>query len=873
MIKKTATLSLLLFSFTILNANWRELRGYNKDIFNNIVKTTCSDKYGNIYAAGSFKNDSGKFYVAKWNGSEWIELGGINSLNANGTIHSICSDSAGNIYAAGFFKNSNGKCYVAKWNGNNWNEIIGLNSLMANDTIRCITIDKSGNLYATGNFYNKNFEQYVAKWNGIEWKQLGGTNAWYRYNIIRTITFDDSGNIYVGGGDAFGINSYKPFIAKWDGVNWSNLFLNNNNGPNVSGAFVESILFDSGKIYISGPLVNDDNNNLSILKWNGNNWSEVGNTNIPFNNNSIIGLYKDKFGFIYAGTNNRIVLKFDGSSWINLKQNDLGAGTITSIFMNNNDEIIVNGYSNNLYLFYKWNGKNWEVLNGFNELNGRIKSICSDHEGNIYASGDLTTKFNRQENVYKWNGNNWNELGGIGAVTTNTTGGTIGKTIIDNKGIVYITDPINNRIKKWNKTSWTTDKYLDTLSNITSITCDSNGNLYASKLIFSKFQPVKSIVKKWDGNKWIVLGNAFENPLGFQISTMCTDKIGNIYVAGDIKNDSNSFYVAKWNGTEWRELGGLNSLKANKRITNISIDKNGNLYAVGSFTNSNGKFYIAKWDGVNWSEIGSNNTFNNGIAEFSIDKNGNIYLIGAFTNSNGNYYIAKWDGNNWSELGGLNNASGKNYIHAIHIDNKDNLYVGGSFYNSNGRNYIAKWSICDKVITQQPKDQAMFDGTATFSCNSNDSSVNYQWQINGGSGWNNLSDIDQFSGSNTNKLTLKDVTISNNNQKFRCIINGKCLVDTTNQATLKIWGLNNNSKYLHNFKIFPNPSTDILNIYYYNKLYELRVYNSIGKIIYNKSFNQNDTSILINTWPVGIYQIELIDLFNNCVIVQKFVKL
>ncbi len=39
---------------------------------------------------------------------------GTNWLNASSTIHSVCLDAHGNVYAAGSFKNADGKYYVAK---------------------------------------------------------------------------------------------------------------------------------------------------------------------------------------------------------------------------------------------------------------------------------------------------------------------------------------------------------------------------------------------------------------------------------------------------------------------------------------------------------------------------------------------------------------------------------------------------------------------------------------------------------------------------------------------------------------------------------------------------------------------------------------
>jgi hypothetical protein len=60
-----------------------------------------------VYAAGSFRNTLGEYYVAKFNGSSWSELGsGANSLKANGVINSIVVTNSGMIYAGGYCTNN-----------------------------------------------------------------------------------------------------------------------------------------------------------------------------------------------------------------------------------------------------------------------------------------------------------------------------------------------------------------------------------------------------------------------------------------------------------------------------------------------------------------------------------------------------------------------------------------------------------------------------------------------------------------------------------------------------------------------------------------------------------------------------------------------
>ena len=151
------------------------------------------------------------------------------------------------------------------------------------------------------------------------------------------------------------------------------------------------------------------------------------------------------------------------------------------------------------------------------------------------------------------------------------------------------------------------------------------------------------------------------------IITICADTNNNIYAAGDFTDTLTTVlfrkYVAKWNSAThtWSELGiGSHSLNANERITTICTDKLGNVYAAGGFTDSvwfmTGYFYVAKWDGISWSEMGTDSSAlkaDGPISSICSDDSGHIYAAGNFRNSFGFYYVAKWDGTKWRELGSL----------------------------------------------------------------------------------------------------------------------------------------------------------------------------------------------------------------------------
>ena len=191
------------------------------------------------------------------------------------------------------------------------------------------------------------------------------------------------------------------------------------------------------------------------------------------------------------------------------------------------------------------------------------------------------------------------------------------------------------------------------------------------------------------------------------------------------------------------------------------------------------------------------------------------------------------------------------------------------------QNEIEKlYSGCSKSITQQPTNQGMFNGNATFTCATDDTLVNYQWQTNSGTGWNNLFDAGQYSGSNTNSLQVSNITSSNNNQLFRCIIKGGCLTDTTSEVSLRVWGLGVQSEQVQAFKVYPNPTKGQVTIENGDiaKMigYTVSIYNVLGQQLFQSNINQQQFSIDISKLGGnGLYFMELTDNNGNILDVKK----
>lgn len=78
--------------------------------------------------------------------------------------------------------------------------------------------------------------------------------------------------------------------------------------------------------------------------------------------------------------------------------------------------------------------------------------------------------------------------------------------------------------------------------------------------------------------------------------------------------------------------------------------------------------------------------------------------------------------------------------------------------------------------------------TATYSVSATGSNLTYQWQVNTGSGWTNISDDANYAGTSTATLTVSNVTIGMNGYQYRATVSGTapCSAVTSTPASLII---------------------------------------------------------------------------------------
>jgi len=181
-------------------------------------------------------------------------------------------------------------------------------------------------------------------------------------------------------------------------------------------------------------------------------------------------------------------------------------------------------------------------------------------------------------------------------------------------------------------------------------------------------------------------------------------------------------------------------------------------------------------------------------------------------------------------------------------------------------------SSCNISITSHPASQSLQVGDeAIFSAASSNPSANYQWQTDIGFGFQNLSNAGQYANVDSSALTVSNLTISNNNQGFRCIVFTDACSDTTDLAVLSIPTDLDYSKLWGGILLYPNPAQEEINIDMPEpSLYEIVIYDIMLKKVFEEEFKH---SIRLDVSPLasGVYQYAIKNTMGSS-IRGKFVK-
>lgn len=272
----------------------------------------------------------------------------------------------------------------------------------------------NGELYAAGCDVVNGPANNISKWNGINWSPVGvgvytvgggGFDSWVNSLLVY------NGELYVAGRFTNAGDVEANNIAKWNGTNWSAV----GDGLGLYGYSVSTLAVYNGELYAAGHFYNSGSvlvNN--IAKWNGTTWSPVGagidvyiddysagavSSLVVHNGELYAGGYFDTTGA--AATNN--IVKWDGTNWLPVGDRLEGVVFALAVY---NGELHASGYFNEIR---KWDGTGWSPL--ASGINGHVYSLTV-YNGSLIAGGYFDTAGGIvANNIAKWNGTNWSPIG------------------------------------------------------------------------------------------------------------------------------------------------------------------------------------------------------------------------------------------------------------------------------------------------------------------------------------------------------------------------------------------------------------------------------------------------------------------------------
>lgn len=343
-------------------------------------------------------------------------------------------------------------------------------------------------------------------------------------------------------------------------------------------------------------------------------WTSLGTgDNILKANGRILGLCADSKGHIYVSgffahaDGMRDVYKWDGYRWsiVGGDSSRLNAnGVIYTLSTDEDDNIYAAGYffdsPGNRHFVTKWDGHRWEKLGtGSSALNanGDILSLCTDRQGNVYATGRFTDPAG-ENYIARWDGQTWTNIGNGGTHILNARTYLQPATTPDGHIYAIYSGWYNGKytyvLSYWDKTQWT-DVVIDTAHSYGKICVDNKGNAYS---VFSDMH--NAFIGRWNPSlrevSRIAIGNGY--PSNLYVRAMCTDTAGNVYMTASGGGGAyGRTFVAKWDGRQWSELlhADGNALKIDGQVESMCTDLQGNVYVAGWFSSLEYRYGVMKY--------------------------------------------------------------------------------------------------------------------------------------------------------------------------------------------------------------------------------------------------------------------------------------
>ena len=276
----------------------------------------------------------------------------------------------------------------------------------------------------------------VMSWENVGISDFTGGLESDRYSLA----VDSGGFPYIAYSDPK--NSNKVTVMKWDGISWVNV---GNPGFSVTTAFLPNLVLDSHDV----PYVvygNRVNTALTIMKFNGTSWVNVGNPIYSDYDEFYPKIDLDSHNIPYvvyldsANNSKTTVIKFNGTSWVNVGNPgfSLSVAVYPDIILDsNNIPYIYYTDNKNMLTVMKFNGTSWVNVGDpkLTEYGG--ENFLAFDSNNIPYVVTSVMDHHYMLTVIKFNGTSWVNVGNPSFSKTGVT--AINPSIVlDSNNVPYV---------------------------------------------------------------------------------------------------------------------------------------------------------------------------------------------------------------------------------------------------------------------------------------------------------------------------------------------------------------------------------------------------------------------------------------------------
>ncbi len=333
-------ITLLVLTAGQAQAAWQQVGAAGFSIYRANWTSLALDSNDTPYIAYSDEAKDFKASVMKFDGNNWVQVGSAGFSPDWADWTSLALDGSGTPYIAYLDGGNSGKVSVMKFDGNNWVQVGAAGFSAGGAYYISFALDSNNTPYVAYEDWGNNSKASVMKFDfdgtSSSWQQVGTAEFSPGTADDISLILDSSNTPYIAYQD--GANSDKASVMKFNGISWQQVGAA---GFSTGEANYTSLALDNSDTpyiaYTDYRGYGNSANKANVMKFDGNNWVQVGTagfsageaygTNLALDSNGTPYIaYKDG-----ANSDKESVMKFDGDNWVQVGAAGFSAGTVFSV--------------------------------------------------------------------------------------------------------------------------------------------------------------------------------------------------------------------------------------------------------------------------------------------------------------------------------------------------------------------------------------------------------------------------------------------------------------------------------------------------------------------------------------------------------------